>query len=396
MAVMLIFSFLFSQETAQWRGEKRDGKYTETDLLKKWPENGPKLLWHFDELGPGHASAAVTKDIIYTAGTIEGDGYVFAFDNNGKLLWKKKFGKEWMDSWDGVRATPLIHGNKLYIMSSYCILVCMNAKSGADIWKVNLIEKYGARNIKWGVTENLLIDGDKLFCIAGGAEANVIALNKNTGNLIWKCKGMGDKSAYHSPGIYQMSGRKLLITHTEKNILGIDAENGKLLWNQEFPNQYFVHPNTPLFDDGYLYCFSGYGKGGIMLKLNADGSKAEKLWTETSLDNQMGGAILYNDRIYGAGQKSRKWICLDKKTGKVLGESKMFKVGNIIFADGMLYCYGQGGTVGLIEPKSNGFNLISSFKVPYGEKQHWAHLVINNKRLFVRHGTSLMVYSIAE
>lgn len=397
LSIILIFSnYAIAQETSQWRGKNRDGIYNETGLLKKWPVGGPKLLWHYDKLGDGHASAAVTKNKVYTSGTSGTDGFVIAFDHKGNTLWKTIFGKEWLESYEGVRTTPLIHNDKLYVMSGYGNVVCINAQSGKIIWNVDLFKDYDGRNIVWGVTENLLIDGDKLICTPGGISANVIALNKNTGKLIWKSKGNGEKSAYCSPALIKLPNRNIIVTMTERNILGIDAANGKLLWKHPQTNQYSVHANTPLYHNGYLYCVSGYGKGGVQLKLSSDGSNIKEVWRNSSLDTRMGGVVLINDNLYGSGDFSRKWLCLDWKTGKELYSSTMLRNGNLIYADGILYCYDQAGYVALVEPKSDGFNLISKFKVPYGYKQHWSHLVIHNKRLYVRHGTSLMVYSISK
>jgi outer membrane protein assembly factor BamB len=132
-----------------------------------------------------------------------------------------------------------------------------------------------------------------------------------------------------------------------------------------------------------------------MLELSADGTSVKELWTNKTLDSQVGGFVTVDGRIYGAGNASKVWVCLDWKTGKELGTANLGKQGNIIYADGLLYCYSEDGNVILAEPKADGYGEISKLKVPFGQKQHWAHLVIDNKKLFVRHGTSLMVYSIA-
>ncbi len=394
--LFFVGNLVFSQEIAQWRGINRDGIYAETGLSKAWPEAGPALLWHFDELGDGHSSAAVTKDRVYTAGTISGMGTIFAFSLDGKLLWQVPFAEEWTESWPGVRSTPLFYDGKLYIMSSFGKIVCMTAENGAKIWEVDIMKDYGAENIQWGVTENLLADGNKLFCTAGGKEKNVIALDRMSGKLLWSCKGNGEKSAYCSPALIRLPNRKIVVTQTASSILGIDAENGTLLWSQEWPNKYSVHANTPLFHDGQLYCASGYGKGGIMLKVAADGSSVTELWRNTSLDNRMGGFVLLNGIIYGSDDSGKAWWSLDWKTGKELGSEKPVNRGTIISADGMLYCYGESGEIALVEPLSTGYKKISSFKVPFGANQHWAHLVIANGRLYVRHGTSLMVYNLKQ
>ena len=392
----LIVSFqLWAQDMAQWRGKDRDGIYNEKGLLKIWPADGPKLLWHYDELGDGHASAAVTSDRVYTSGTSGNNGFVIALDHSGKTIWKTEYGKEWMESWEGVRNTPLIAGDKLYTMSGYGVIICMDSKSGKILWTIDFTKNYDGQNIQWGVTENLLLAGDKLICTPGGTDANIIALNKETGKLIWKSKGDGEKSAYCSPQLIKQGGKSIIVTHTAKNIIGVDLSDGKLLWKFTWPNQWSVHPNTPLFRDGQLFCSSGYGQGSVMLQLSADGNSVKELWTHKGLDVQLGGFVVVNGRIYGAGNNGRKWYCLDWTTGKELGSSNFGKQGNIIFADGLLYCYGEDGKVTLAEPKADGFGEISKFTIPFGKKQHWAHLVIDNKKLYIRHGTSLMVYSIA-
>lgn len=382
------------QEIAQWRGENRNGIYNETGLLKKWPENGPKLLWHFDELGDGHASAAVTNSMVITAGMVGDKGFVYSLDHTGKLLWKTEYGTEWTENWNGVRSTPLVYQNKVYIMSAFEKLVCIALNTGKIEWDIDLMTLYGGRNITWGVTENLLIDDNKLFVTVGGSDNNILALDRNTGKLVWKSKGNGEKSAYGSPMLIQIANRKILVTMTEKSILGIDVSNGNLLWSHEHTNQWAVHPNTPVYKDGYLYCVSGYGSGGVMLKLSDDGGNVKEIWRNNTLDNKMGGVVEINDRIYGTGDKSRKFICLDWKTGKELFLASQLAPGNIISADGLLYVYAESGTIGLVEPKTEGFNIVSTFKVPFGSNQHWAHTVIKNKKLYVRHGTSLMVYDL--
>jgi len=385
----------FSQNSNQWRGPNRDGIYNETGLLKTWPAEGPKLLWHYDQLGDGHSSASITESKIYTSGMKESTGYVFCFDFDGKLLWEVAYGPEWSENWDGVRSTPVINDGKAYIMSSFGLLVCLDATNGKSIWSVDLMKEYGALNIQWGFTENLLIDGEKLFCTPGGTDANVLAFNKTNGKLIWKCSGNKEKSAYGSPTMINVGGLKILVAMTEKSILGINSADGALLWSSEQTNQWSVHPNTPVYENGMLYCLSGYGKGGVMLQVSPDGKSVKELWRNTSLDSRMGGAIMKDGKIYGSGDKTRKLQCLDQKTGTLLFSEANFAPANLISAEGLLYVYAESGNVSLIQPQADAFKAMGSFKVPFGANQHWAHLVINNKRLYVRHGSSLMVYDIS-
>ncbi len=386
---------LSSQEIVQWRGPVRDGVYNEKGLMRKWPAAGPKLIWTFDQLGEGFSSAAVTSTGIYTTGMISGTGYVFALNHQGKQLWRTEYGKEWADSYNGSRSTPLVIGDRLYIFSAYAKLVSINTADGKIVWSIDFMKDHGARNITWGITENLLADGNVLYCTPGGPEANLVAVDRNTGKIIWKSRGNGELSAYNSPVIINLPKRKLLVTMMEKSIHGFDAATGTLLWRFGHINQYSVHPNVPKYIDGYLYCTSGYGFGGVMLKLAADGSSVTQVWTNNKLDPKIGGFVVLNDRIYGGGDKTRALFCLDWKTGKEIYSLNQHAPSNIIANDGLLYIYSERGQVVLVEPKADAFEVISSFNVPKGSGPHWAHLVIHNKKLYVRHGASLMVYDVA-
>ncbi|MCX6249421.1 MAG: PQQ-like beta-propeller repeat protein [Bacteroidetes bacterium] len=391
---IISIQLLWSQDEAQWWGPNRDGIYPEPGLLTAWPETGPPLLWHFDELGSGHSSAAIAGDRIYVAGVINGIGNIYCFTLDGKLLWKVPYGEEWMESWPGVRSTPLIKEGKIYLLSGMGKLVCCNAVDGALIWSTDVTKDYDGRIIKWGYAENLAFEGNKIFCTPGGINNNVIALDKNTGKLVWSSKGAGEVSAYCSPAIVRLTNKTLLVTHTEKHILGLDANTGTLLWSQEQANQASVHANTPINKEGMLFCSSGYGRGGVMLQLSPDGSSAKELWRNGSMDNRMGGFVLLNGRLYGSDDLNKAWYCLDWKTGKELGSAKITGKGNIISAEGLLYCYSDKGEIVLASPGTDGLTRVSGFNVPFGTDQHWAHLVIAKGRLFVRHGSSIMVYNI--
>ena len=393
---LLLVTTLIAQESAQWRGENRDGIYNETGLLKKWPAEGPKMLWHYDDLGAGHASASVTNDMVFTAGTEEGDGFIIAFDHDGKQIWKTVYGKEWMENWDGVRSTPAIFDGKAYQISGYGVVYCLDAKTGKIIWQEDLISKYGARNIKFGITENLVVDENKVYITIGAKDTSVIALDKNSGKLIWTCEGNGEKSAYCSPTLIKLPEVTVFITHTEKHILCIDISDGKLLWQHEFLNKYVTHANTPFYHNGYLYCVTGAGDGGVKLELSPKGELIKEVWRNKTLDSKFGGFVFIDGRIYGSGDKNRNWSCIDWETGEELFNStEISKKGNVIYADGLMYWYSETGEIALVEALEDGFNIISKFEVPYGEKQHWAHLVIFDKKLYVRHGTSLMIYDIS-
>ncbi len=398
--VLLLLTLCFvlfsatAQEPTRWRGPHGNGVYDETGLLKSWPEAGPQVLWHFDGLGEGFSSPAFANDKIYLSGMVDGQGYIYALSEDGKLLWKAPYGPEFTESYPGSRSTPVIVGDLLYMYSGLGQVVCMDAATGTVKWKKDVMKELGGRNIQWGVTETLAVDGDKLFVTPGGEEHTVVALNRKTGALVWSSKALGEKSAYCAPLVVKLPGRTLLVTMLESHIVGIDANTGKFLWSHEQPNRWSVHSNTPLYHDGGLFCFSGYGQGGVKLKLSADGSSVTKEWFSKTMDNRIGGAVLVNGYIYGSGDNNRVWQCIDWKTGEQKYAATGLAMGTVIYADGMLYCYTDRGELALVECTPAGFNIRSKTKVELGTSQHWAHPVIDKGRLFVRHGNTLIVYKI--
>jgi outer membrane protein assembly factor BamB len=243
------------------------------------------------------------------------------------------------------------------------------------------------------MNETPVIDGDILYITPGGTKSSIVALNRHTGDLIWNSPGKGELAAYCTPLLFEHNGRKILATHTETHLIGVDAATGKVLWSQSHPNEWAVHPNTPLYHEGRLYYLSGYGSGGGMLELAADGNSASLKWTQTIMDSRIGGAVLVDGYIYGSGD-SRVWSCLDWQTGEEKYTSKEIGIGVVIFADGMLYCYTQKGELALVKPSSSGFNVVSKTKVALGSEQHWAHPVIYAGVLYVRHGNALVAYKV--
>ena len=385
---------MIAQTPTKWRGPNGNGVYNETGLLKKWPAGGPQIIWHFDKLGIGHSSPVIDNNLIYLSGMEGTTGYIYVFTPDGKLKWKAAYGTEFSESYPGARSTPVIAGDMLYMYSGLGELVCMSTADGKIKWKKNILKEFDAENIRWGVTETVVVDGDIVYVTPGGKKNNVVALNRKTGSLVWSSPAKGTLSAYCTPLIINLPARKLLVTMVEGNIIGLDAANGKMLWSHPHTNKYEIHPNTPIYHDGGLFCFSGYGQGGVKLELSADGSSVKKAWFSEKLDSRMGAMVLVNGYLYGSGDVGREWRCVDWKTGAEKYADKTIAKGTLIYADGMLYCYSERGELALVEATPAGFKIASQTKVELGTDQHWAHPVIDNGKLYLRHGNTLIAYKI--
>jgi len=392
--LIFISSVLSAQTPTKWRGENNNGIYNETGLLKKWPANGPEILWHYEGLGEGHSSPVFANGVIYLSTMIDNTGYIFVLTQDGELQWKAPYGKEFSESYPGARTSPVVVGDLLYIYSGHGVLTCMDANNGKIKWSKDAFNDFDGKNIRWGVTETLAVDGDLVFMTPGGKKNNVVALNRFNGDLVWTTSGKGELSAYCTPLLIELPARKLLVTHTADHIFGFDTKSGEMLWNYPHTNRWQVHPNTPLFYNGDLFCFSGYGQGGVKLDMSDDGTSVKKDWFKTELDSRMGGMVVVDGYIYGSGDKAREWRCVDWETGEETYADKTIGKGVVIYADGMLYCYSDRGELALVEANPKEFKVVSQTKVELGTAQHWAHPVINNGRLFVRHGDVLIVYKI--
>ncbi|MCE4563000.1 PQQ-binding-like beta-propeller repeat protein [Maribellus sp. CM-23] len=384
---------LSAQNPTVWRGNGT-GVYHETGLLNEWPTDGPEILWSFEELGDGHSSPVIANNTIYVSGMVEETGYVYALSQDGKLKWKAPYGKEFSESYPGARTSVVVDGDLLYMYSGLGELVCMNAANGEKKWSKNVLKELGGENITWGVTETVVIDGDLLYVTPGGKTNNVVALNRFNGNLVWSSPGKGEPSAYCTPLLIELPARKLLVTHTADHIIGLDAKTGDLLWDYPQTNRWKVHANTPVYYNGGLFCFSGYGQGGVKLILSADGSSVSKAWAKTELDSRMGGIVLLDGYLYGSGDNAREWRCVNWETGEETYAAKDIAKGVVIAADGKLYCYSERGELALVSVNPKEFKMISKTKVDLGSAQHWAHPVINDGRLLVRHGNALIAYKI--
>ena len=382
-----------AQEILQWRGADRTGFFHESNLLKSWPAEGPKLLWEYDGLGNGYGSPVITSTNIYVNGEIDTVSYLFALDLSGKFLWKSKIGKEWVLSYPGSRTTPTVVNDFIYVTAGWGTVACLEARTGKVKWSIDMMKDFNGPITRFGFSESVLVDGNLVFCGPGNADTNVVALDRFTGKIQWICKGLGEMTSYCSPQLIKLPQRNILVTFSKNALLGIDTKDGKLLWSHKQDGEGDVHINTPLFENGYIYYITGNGNGSVKLKLSDDGTSITEVWRNGLCDNTMGGFIKLNDYIYTASYGSRYWYSQDANTGNVVDSIK-FDKGTTNYADGMLYLYNEKGQMGLFKPKGPKMELVSSFKITKGTKAHYAHPVINKGIMYVRHGKSLLAYDI--
>jgi outer membrane protein assembly factor BamB len=404
---IFISSITCGQKISEWRPENRTGVSAEKGLLKSWPGNGPAMLWSNLELGNGHSQPSFGTSTIYITGNEGKDDLLYALSMDGKIIWKTIIGRAWNGSNPESRSTPEVEDNKVYTCSGFGDLACVDGITGKIIWTYKGSELNKGTYGRWGIAESLLIDGNKIFYSPGGPETMTIALNKATGSVIWKSASLNDKPGYVSPILISFAGKRVIVNVSMGYVFGVDAATGAILWkvthdqssDPEMRRYELIKCTTPIYNEGMVYVTGGYDTGGMMVKIADTGKDASVVWKDSVLDNHHGGVVLVNGYIYGSNwlnNSKGNWCCIEWKTGKKMWEETWNSKGSVIAAEGMLYIYDErNGNTGLVRATPDKFDLVSNFKVSLGQTgPFWAHPVIHNGILYLRHMNALMAYDI--
>jgi len=403
----------------QFRGPTRDGISSETGLLQTWPEGGPKQVWQVGGLGKGYSSPIIVDGMLYITGDVGDDLVIFAFDLDGKLKWKAKNGRSWKKSWPGCRASCTWDDGRLYHMNAHGRVVCLAPETGAMNWTVNVFERFDAPNIRWGISECLLIDGDHVIVTPGGKKALMAALDKRTGQTVWASEPLHftrthrfgnkktdpidppepdvDKAGYASPSLLEVGGRRLILGCSARHLFCVDAEDGSILWKKGVYVRWEVIASMPAICGSSVFFTVPDEFGGMLwhVKADADSVTFEPAW-QTSLDSCHGAMTLVDGRLYGAGhKKSKEWGCIEVATGKMLYSRGDLAKGCSAYADGRLYVLSEKGIVELIKPTDTGFETKGRFRLVQPKQSDvWPHPVICGGRLYLRYHDTLRCYDI--
>lgn len=395
-----------AQSTNEWpcfHGADRTNKSSETGLAKEWPEKGPKLLLTMKGLGEGYSSVSIGGGLLYTAGSISNQPWVFAFDLKGNPVWKKQVGNawsttaSWASTYTGPRGTPTYDDGVLYYLGEMGMLQTFESKTGKEIWHKDLREEFDAPVPEYGYAESVLIDGNHLYVRPAGKKGHQVCLNKFTGKLIWTNKEIPGKEGYTSPVINEYGGYRQVIGASAISYFGLDTRTGNLLWIADVRNQNECNITDAIVYNDYVFFSSGYGKGSMLFRLKVSGNAIipEKVWESSLMDNHHGGVILDNGFLYGSGNRAKGWYCLDFMTGKQRWRTTGDE-GSVTWADGMLYILEQRGTMRLVRATPDKYEITGEFKVPAGGTgMYWAHPVVCSGKLYIRHADKLYVYDIS-
>lgn len=380
----------------QWRGPDRNGLSGETGLLGQWPGSGPPREWSITNLGAGYGSVAIQGDRIYAQMVVGRQSAVASLDrSNGRLVWSRALGRTGRNGeGHGPRGTPTVDGDRLYVLTENGDLACLATGDGSIIWQRNILSDFSGRNISWMISESPLVDGDKVIVTPGGRGAGVVALDKMSGETIWKSSDLSDTAGYASVVATDIEGVRILATLTSAAGVGIRASDGKLMWSYRRAANRTANITTPVFHDNKVFYTSGYGTGGGLLALSASGGEvqAEEVYFTRQMANHHGGVIVVDGYLYGFHNSIL--TCLDFETGELMWRHRSVGKGSLTYADGNLYIFSERNVVGLAEATPAAYREKGRFKVDDQGWPSYAHPVVSDGRLYIRNQGTLTSYDI--
>jgi outer membrane protein assembly factor BamB len=407
LALCLTAVRLPAEDWPQWRGPLRNGISREKGLLQEWPKEGPKLAWQSQVCGSGYSTPAVVGDRLYLLGNEGLDNeFVRALTvKDGKPVWTTKVGKvgnpDQQPKFPAARSTPTVDGERLFALGSDGDLVCLETASGKVRWQKSLRADFGGKPGTWAYSESPLVDGDTLVCTPGGSEATLLALNKTTGEVIWKCAVPGGSdAAYASAIVIEAGGVRQYVQMIHKGLVGVAAKTGALLWRYDKTiSRFGATIPTPVARDGMVYS-AGAGTGGGLVKLKgSDGTlTAEPVAFSPKLPTAIGGSVLVGDCFYGTSGQAM--MCAEFATGELKWDDRALGAASLCYADGRFYLHGENGEVALVEASPQGYHEKGRFTPPNPPQRSqqmekaWAYPVVANGRLYIRDHASLWCYDV--
>jgi len=369
----------------QWRGPSRDAVSRETDLVDRWDESGPKVLWRVSA-GEGYSSVSVSKKRLYTLWDKDKKQLLVCLDaRNGRQLWSRELGPAFENHYgNGPRSTPLVDDGIVYAIGTKGLLLAADQLNGETVWERDLVREFKADLPSYGYSSSPLVTDDKLVIEAGGTEAAFVALDKKTGKVAWTADN--DRPAYSSPIEIVVDGVSQVVFWSAHGLRSLASRDGTVLWRYSWGTFCPVsgdplNTGTPIFiAPDRIFLSSGSGAAVIRISRKAGQFKVNDVWESEEMRSDVNTALLLGDHIYGFDRGTLK--SLDAKTGEVTWKARGYQRGSLIAADGKLIVLAENGDLALLDAKPDEYVERSSASVLRGK--NWTSPSLAGGRLYLR------------
>jgi outer membrane protein assembly factor BamB len=386
-----------SAVTTYWtdfRGPARDGHYREQPIRTDWPPSGPPPLWK-QPVGGGYASFVIAGGQAFTIEQRGPEEIAAAYDvRTGRELWTAAWAGVFRESMggDGPRATPTWHAGKVYALGGSGELRCLDAATGAVVWRTNILTDAGASNLQWGMAAAPLIVDNTVVVLPGGGNGNsVVAYDRTTGGRAWSA--LDDAQSYSSPMLVTLGGVRQILVFSASRLMGLTPERGEVLWEFPWTTQYGVNASQPLLlGNDRVFVSTGYGNGAAAIELTQSGGRfsVRELWRTNRMKNQFTSSLLHEGFIYGLDESIL--ACIDAATGELKWKGGRYGYGQVMLADGHLIVLTESGELALVRATPERHVELARFPVLEGKT--WNHPAMSGGYLLVRNINEMAAFDL--
>ncbi len=334
-------------EWPQFLGPQRNGRSSETGLLDRWPEEGPKVVWRVPG-GAGMSGLAVSRGRVLTLVQREEKQWLISLNaNTGESVWQSAIAPEYRNPMgNGPRATPAISGDRVFVFTGEGILAAIDFRNGKLIWSHKVLADLAGKEAEYGMACSPLVIGEQVIVTVGAAKGTLVAYDTKSGKQLWTAGN--DPAGYSSPALLNVGGRSQIVAFTGNSALGVAPATGAVLWRYPYETNYQCNIAAPLEINGQVFLSSGENHGSVLLALKpqVDRFEISTVWdsfgSKSVLRNEWQTSMLLDGHLYGmdnvggAGPVTHL-TCINAATGERLWQVPRFGKGNLIAADGKLF-----------------------------------------------------------
>lgn len=380
----------------QWRGPRRDGTLTSFAEPKVWPETLTQR-WKIP-VGDGYSTPIIVGNRVYQFSRQGENEVLRAIDAaTGKVAWEKSYAAPFeMNSGakrhgPGPKSTPTFADGRIFTLGMSSIVTAWDAATGKELWR----KPAGAVQPNFHTAMSPLVDrGMMILHVGGHNDGALTAFDPATGAVKWTWAG--DGPAYGSPIIAEVGGTRQVIVFSQRNLVGVNAADGQLLWSTPFESRSTTNSITPLVY-GNTLIVSGQGKPLTAYAIANTGGKwtADLAWENPSLSMSFSNPVLVGDALFSMSPlNSGQFFWADAKTGKTLWTSTPRQAGNasITRSGDLLFVLKEDGQLMVGRANTAGFEPLKTYTV--ATSATWAPPVISGNRIFVKDADTLALWTL--